>query len=178
MRLFIAVNLPDYTHEAFAGLREDLPGVHWVERESLHLTLKFLGELEAEDCDRIREVLNQVSVKSFLLPVEGVGHFPTRGQASVLWAGLRRGHPHLFHLHKWINDRLFGLGYEPDRRVFHPHITLAHCRDASREVVKGWEKRHAGFESAPFAVKELRLYSSKLLPGGPLYRVEGSWKLG
>lgn len=177
MRLFIAAELPDYTQRALEGLREELPGVHWVERESLHLTLKFLGELDEADCDRIGDALSGVSVKSFLLPVEGVGHFPTRGRASVMWAGLRRGHPHLFHLHKWVNDRLYGLGYEPDKRVLHPHLTLARCRDASREVVKAWEKRHAGFEAAPFEVNALRLYSSKLLPGGAVYRVEGSWKL-
>lgn len=177
MRLFVAVELPDYIREAFEGLREDLSGVRWVDGLSLHLTLKFLGEVEAEDCVRIKEVLSRVSVRSFILPVEGVGVFPTRGQSTVMWAGLGRGHPHLYQLHKWINDRLYGIGYEPDRRVLRPHITVARCQDASHEVVKGWMKRHVCFAAAPFFVKEVVLYSSKLLPGGPLYEVEGRWKL-
>jgi len=177
MRLFLAAKLPDYIHEALDGLREELPGVRWVEREQLHLTLKFLGEVEEARLGTIEDALAGLDVERFFLPLEGVGKFPKRGATRVLWAGLGRGHPRLFQLHKLVNDQLFQHGFEPDKRIFHPHLTLARCGDVPANQLKAWLRRYAGFEAAPFTVSQFHLYSSKLLPGGPLYRIESSWSL-
>src|SRR5690606_17932464 len=122
-RLFVALELPENCRETLAALERPLRGGRWLPTEQLHLTLAFLGNVAAEQEDRLHTELAKVQVPPFFLPIEGTGTFGGK-RPSVLWAGVGTGHPHLFALHKHVHDALFAAGLDPELRPFHPHITL------------------------------------------------------
>ncbi|MCB1120304.1 MAG: RNA 2',3'-cyclic phosphodiesterase, partial [Verrucomicrobiae bacterium] len=88
---------------------------------------------------------------------------------AVLWAGLGTAHPHLFQLHKQVDDALFAIGIEPDRRIYRPHITLSRCKGTSRESLHPFLRENAAFETAPFRVERFHLVSSEWGANGPRY---------
>lgn len=176
-RLFVAIPLPDFVKERLTALQADLPHLRWTQAENLHLTLKFIGEVDEDFKDRIQTQLEAIQVKPFLLAVSGVGVFPERGNPAVLWAGFGSAHPHLFQLHKQIDDALFSIGIEPDRRVYRPHITLSRCKGVSRESLRPFLRKQADLETAPFRVEHFELVSSELLSRGPVYQRLGSYAL-
>ncbi len=176
-RLFLAIELPDYLRESLSHLREDLRGFHWVSPERLHLTLKYIGDVPGQFQLEIEEILDQVEVRRFMLPVKGVGRFPDKGNPHAVWAGVGSGHPHLFQLQKRIDDALFNLGIDPERHVYQPHITLARVNQASAESVRQYLKRHESFEAAPFHVEKFHLYHSDMLDGKRVHQIEKSWEL-
>ena len=168
-RLFVAIPVPRFIRSRLASLREDLPDLRWVIEENIHLTLKFIGDTDSQLTDRIVGQLHTVQVKPFLLSVSGVGVFPDRGNPAVMWAGFGSAHPHLFQLHKQVDDALFAIGIEPDRRVYRPHLTLSRCKGTSRESLRPFFRKQADLETAPFRVESIQLLSSQLLRGGPEY---------
>ena len=178
-RHFIALPLPDEARRVLAGLTTDLPGFAWTPPEQLHVTLRFLGELDADRCAALDSALGAIRVAPFLLPLAGVGAFPPRGHPTVLWAGLGRGHPLLFQLRQRLDDSLLALGLNLDLRTFHPHVTLARLRpDAAPVAAEHYVKRHRDFAGPEFRVTRFTHYSSVLQPGGPLYTVEREFPLG
>lgn len=104
------------------------------------------------------------------MPVKGVGIFPTRGDPTVLRAGLGTANPHLYKLHKKVNDALFALRIEPDLRIFRPRITLARRRGMTRNKLKLFLRQHEAFETAPFRVESYGLFSSESGFTGPIYQ--------
>src|SRR5436190_15027723 len=97
-RLFVAIALPESVRTVVAGLATPLRHVRWTPLEQLHVTLRFLGNVVADKCDPLMKALSGLRVEPFLLPVEGVGVFPVKGPARVLWAGVGSGHPRLHQL--------------------------------------------------------------------------------
>ncbi len=111
------------TREQLARLDPKIRGVRWMDTEQIHLTMSFLGKLSAEAEERLRGALARVRVGSFFLPLTGVGVFGGK-HPTVVWAGVGKGHPHLYALHKRIQDEVLRTGLEPDLRAFHPHVHL------------------------------------------------------
>ena len=177
VRLFVAIPVPEFVRQRLAELEREMPGLNWVKATNIHLTLKFIGETDPERVDPLRESLRAIRVRRFLLGVSGLGVFPPRGNPAVLWAGLGSAHPHLFQLHKRVDDVLYGCGIEPDRRVFRPHITLARCKGVAPAAVRHLLKKCGALETAPFRVKQFGIYSSELGSRGPLYRCLESYGL-
>ena len=177
VRLFVAIPVPGYVRRRLAELEREMPGLNWVRATNMHLTLKFIGETDPEQIGPIRESLRSIRVRRFLLGVSGLGVFPPRGNPAVLWAGLGSAHPHLFQLHKRVNDILYGWGIEPDRRVFQPHITLARCKGAAPAAVRNLMKKWEALETAPFRVEQFGIYSSELGSRGPFYQCLESYSL-
>jgi 2'-5' RNA ligase len=118
------------------------------------------------------EKLAAIRFTAFFLPIAGVGCFPAKGRPGVLWAGVGRGHPQLFHLHKKIQEAALVAGLEPDLRAWHPHITLARCRDVSAESVRPFLKTNAAFDAGLPRVDSFALYSSIPGPLGSAYTCE------
>ncbi len=175
-RLFVAVPLPEYTKTALAHLRHDRwTGFHWVDEDNYHLTLRFIGDVPGQFQEDIEAALGTVSVEPFLLPVEGVGRFPGKGRPHAVWAGLGSAHPRLFSLKKQIEDALFRIGLEPEKRAYQPHLTIARVNHAAEETVRQFLKEHAGFGAAPFRVENFCLYSSELRPEGRLHIEQRTW---
>lgn len=178
-RLFIAIDLPDFAMNALAELREELPGFSWAPKRNLHLTLKFIGDVDEDMQPRICDALDGVRVKSFLIELEGIGCFPPeRRQPKVVWAGLGKAHPNLFALHKHVDDALFAIGIAPDARVYEPHITLARTPTAKRGAVEQFLKKHRDFGTPPFRIEGFRLYRSQLDPAGAIHTPVAEYALG
>jgi len=171
-RLFIGLGVPQNCKAALSALDPHLAGLRWVPEEQLHLTLSFLGDVGAPAEDRLREALRAVRVPPFLLPLRGLGVFSTRGQVSVVWAGVGGGHPHLFALHRRIQDAVLQAGIEADIKPFHPHITVARAKGVSTETLRPFLRINAETEFGIFNVIGFELYSSVLSAGGAIHRLE------
>lgn len=171
-RLFVAIDLPDATNQLLADLGPKLRGVHLTPPDQMHLTISFFGSVTSDAEEELRRRLNEIEWKPFFLPVSGVGTFPARGRPNVIWVGVGAAHPHLFQLHKRVQEAALGAGIEPDLRSFHPHITIARCRDVSAEAIKPFLRRHAEFDGGMIHVEECHLYSSKLTPAGAIHTRE------
>jgi 2'-5' RNA ligase len=171
-RLFVSIDVPEFAAQRVAELDPHLRDVRWLAPEQMHLTLSFLGNVSTEIQEALAENLSRISWKAFFLPVVGLGAFPGKGRPNVIWIGVGTGHPHLFQLHKRVQEAALGAGLEPDLRSFHPHITIARCRDVSPERIRPFLKIHAGFDAGMIHVESFGLNSSELTPGGSVYTSE------
>ncbi len=128
-RLFVAIDMPDAVQRALVDLDPHIPGVRWTEADQMHLTLGFFGHL-TEDVDlALREKLRAIEFGAFFLPIQGIGTFPPKGAPKIIWVGVGKAHPHLFQIHKRVTEAALAVGIEPELRAWHPHVTLARCRD-------------------------------------------------
>jgi len=171
-RLFVAIELPESTKRLLVDLDPQIYGARWLDAEQMHLTLAFFGVVP-EDVDlKLREKLSAIVFGAFFLPIVGVGTFPPKGPPKIIWIGVGRGHPHLFQLHKRVQEAALGAGLEPDLRPFHPHVTLARCQRISLEVIRKFLKANVDLDAGMIRVDSFHLYSSKLTPAGPIHTRE------
>lgn len=170
-RMFVALELPERSRQTLAALAEPLRGARWVPAAQLHLTLAFLGEVDAKLEDPLRERLATVRVPPFWLPLRGLGTFGGTAP-SVIWAGVGSGHPHLFALHKHIHDALFAAGLNPDLRSFHPHVTLARLRNVPATALRPFLRHHADEDFGLIHVSGFTLFTSNPGPNGSVYHPE------
>ena len=168
-RLFIGLELPASCKTTLAELNPNLPGLRWIGPEQQHLTLSFLGAVGSEREDALHENLSCVRVPPFFLPLQGVGFFKSRGRPSVVWVGVGNGHPHLFALHRHVQDAVIRAKLEPDLKPFHPHVTVGRARDISTQALQPFIRKHADREFGLFEVKEFVLFASLLAPEGATY---------
>lgn len=171
-RLFVAIELPESIKRLLVDLDPHLRGVRWTERNQMHLTLGFFGHV-AQDVDlKFREKLSAVHFGAFVLPISGLGTFPPKGPPKIIWIGVGSGHPHLFQLHKRVSEAALAAGLEPDLRPWHPHITLAHCRDVPADSFRRFLKANVDFDAGMIRVESFALYSSELKPEGSIHTRE------
>ncbi|HEX8078026.1 MAG TPA: RNA 2',3'-cyclic phosphodiesterase [Chthoniobacterales bacterium] len=171
-RLFICLELPPSITARLGELDPHLRGVRWLDPRQMHLTLAFLGNIDAQTQDTLSKKLQAIAWKPFFLPLVGLGTFPSKGWPKIIWIGVGTGHPHLFQLHKRIQEALLAAGLEPDPRSFHPHVTLARCRDVSPQTIRPFLKSHTDFEAGLIHVESFCLNSSALTPAGSVYSAE------
>lgn len=162
-RLFVALDIPEAVSELLVRLQENLPGVRWLRPDQIHLTLSFLGNVSSAFEEKLCEKLAAIRFIAFFLSVVGVGTFPQKAKPNVIWAGVGTGHPQLFHVYKLVQEAALGAGLEPDLRRWHPHITLARCKEVSAESIRPFLKAHADFDVGMIRVESFSLYSS--IPG-------------
>jgi len=171
-RVFVAIDLPNSTRRLLAGLDPHTRGVRWTEPDQMHLTLGFFGDVQ-EDIDlRLRERLSAIEFGAFFLPVNGVGSFSSRGAPKIIWIGVGKAHPHLFQIHKRVQEAALAAGIEPELRPWHPHITVARCRDVSAQALRRFLQSNAEFDAGMIRVDAFHLYSSRLMPAGPIHTRE------
>lgn len=171
-RLFVAIDVPDSTRQSLAGLNPHIRGVRWTERDQMHLTLGFFGDVPRDIEVKLREKLSGVEFGAFFLPLIRVGAFSSRGAPKIIWIGVGKAHPHLFQIHKRVQEAALAVGIEPELRPWHPHITLARCRDVSAQTLRKFLQCTADFDAGMFRVDAFHLYSSKLTPAGPIHTRE------
>jgi 2'-5' RNA ligase len=150
MRLFSAVDIDDAIRERIAlfmnGVSPFAPDARWVTPESLHVTLKFIGEQPDGSVDRIRLALQSVAASTTEIHFRGYGFFPTAKSARVFWIGMDAG-PRLGAIAAAIDDATAALGIPKEDRAFSPHLTLARSRGGSgapRSLTT--DKPNSGFE--------------------------------
>jgi 2'-5' RNA ligase len=173
-RLFVAIRPPSDIRTQLLDLMEGVAGARWQDDEQLHITLRFIGEVEARVADDVAAALGTVHHQPFSLALAGVGQFGSRGRVNALWAGVR--HDMLVDLHKKVDQALVRAGLEPERRAYLPHITLARFgRDAGG--IAHFVERHAGLSSPPFEVTSFALYESRLGQAGATYSIVERYEL-
>lgn len=175
-RLFLAVSLPPAVRAAVGALARPLPGVTWTPSEQLHVTLRFLGDVPREKIDALGTRLATVRVASFLLPLEGLGTFPPNRPPRVVWLGVGAGHPRLFQLRQRLDDALLAAGLTPDLRTFHPHVTLARCRENAPGLA-AWLHSHREPAAPTFRVDAFELFASTLRPAGAIHTLKHKFPL-
>jgi 2'-5' RNA ligase len=175
-RLFVAIDLPPAVKERLAALRGGLPGARWVDGEQLHLTVRFIGEVDGGVLREIRAGLEEVDGLPFPLTLQGVGHFPPRGQPRVVWVGIEKSAP-LTQLHGRVESALAAVGIERDARKFSPHITLARLNATPASRVGRYLEEFGLFRTEPFTVQEFVLYSSTLTRHGAIHTPEAAYLL-
>ena len=171
-RLFVAIDLPESTRQLLANLDPHIRGVRWTDAAQMHLTLGFFGEVP-EDVDlKLREKLTAIQFGAFFLPVNDVGSFAARGAPKTVWIGVGKAHPYLFQIHKRVQEAALASGIEPELRPWHPHVTVARCRDVSAQTLRKFLQTNAEFDAGMIRVDAFHLYSSKLTPAGPIHTRE------
>jgi 2'-5' RNA ligase len=174
-RLFVAIRPPALVRTQLLDLMGGVAGARWLSDDQLHLTLRFIGEVERHLARDVDAALSGVRHPRFTLALNGLGVFDRRGEPVTLWAGVEPQEP-LRELHKKLDQALIRVGVEPERRAYMPHITIARLpRGAGpvRSLVEQW----GGVAGPPFEVKEFGLYESRLTPDGPVYNVAERYAL-
>ena len=173
-RLFVAIDLPDSMRQLLAGLDPHIRGVRWARPDQMHLTLGFFGDVLEHAELKLRGKLNAVEFGAFFLPVNGVGAFSSKGAPKIIGIGVGKAHPHLFQIHKRVHEAALAAGIEPELRPWHPHITIARCRDVSIQGLRKFLQSNAEFDAGMIRVDAFHLYSSRLTPAGPIHTREVS----
>lgn len=167
-RLFVGVELPERVKTHLLMLMGGLDGTRWQAEHQLHLTLRFIGEVPAEQAEDIRSVLSTVSGAPFDVTLEGMGTFGKLRQPRTLWLGVQDADP-LKHLHEKIDQALVRAGLPPEQRKFKPHVTLARFRKPSFGKLDAYLERHAGVSVPGFTVTRFTLFESHLCTDGARY---------
>lgn len=176
IRLFVGVGLPEDIRARLAGLQAGVPGARWVPPENIHLSLRFIGDVNEGEADDIHDALESVRTRRFALSLAGVGHFESAGQVHTLWVGVDKN-PDLVALRDRVESALVRIGRPPEGRRFTPHVTLARLRDAAIGRVSTFLAVNALFRAGPIAVDRFTLYSSAMQGHGRLYRPEADYAL-
>jgi RNA 2',3'-cyclic 3'-phosphodiesterase len=189
VRSFIAIQLPADVRAELTSLEDKLkarrhPFVKWVNPESMHLTLKFLGNVAVDSIPQIVEAMSEVAKAHppFKLEVSGTGAFPNWQHPQVVWVGVGGESDKLNALHRDLESALSPMGFSPESRSFSAHLTLGRLRD---RVTSDDRRRFAEFAqkvkfetSLSFEVEAIRLMKSQLTPAGPIYSELTVAKLG
>src|SRR5436309_12337890 len=171
-RLFVAIDLPESTRQRLASLDPQIRGVRWIDPAQMHLTLGFFGDVPDNIGLALHERLSAIEFGAFFLPVVGVGTFPAKGPPKIIWIGVGKAHPHLFQIHKRVQEAALAAGIEPELRPWHPHITLGRCHDVPSGAVKTFLRQNADVDAGIARVDAFYLYSSKLTSAGPIHTRE------
>lgn len=183
VRSFVAVLLPDRVRAGLAAvsaeLRGQTRGLAWVRADNLHLTLRFLGEIEPARLEQVREAVADAAAAAapFTVSLGGLGGFPSGRAPRVLWASVAAGGEGLVALHAALEAALVVRGIPGESRPFHPHVTLARARD--RRGARGLASvLGAGPGFGEVRVGALHLMRSELDPRGSRYSVLADAPLG
>ena len=175
IRAFVAVPVEDpVVRRRLSGARSLVPplhGIRWIPEGQLHFTLKFLGEIGEERVAAARDATARAAAHApFRLALEGLGAFPPRGPARILWAGCGDGAEALSGLALGVEEAFAASGFPRDERAFSPHLTLARVKDpdAGRRLARALDS----IPPEPFgavSVSSLVLFRSELTPRGAEY---------
>lgn len=168
IRLFVALSLPGELRQRLKTLCNGVRDARWVEEQNIHLTLRFIGEVEEPELAYIMAALSSVQAEQFDLTLSGVGHFESRQKVRSLWAGIQRS-PGLEALQQRIESVLTRHGIAPDRRKFSPHITLARLKQLPPAYVRDWLEGNTYFQASSFAVEDFTLFESYRARSGAIY---------
>jgi 2'-5' RNA ligase len=166
-RLFVAIRPPERVRDLLIDAMDDSPALRWVGDEQLHLTLRFIGEVERPVANDVAAALDRIRSTSFELSVVGVGKFEQRN-GGALWAGVRPKEP-VGALAAKIERAVQQAGLEAEHRAFMPHITLARWNRRNADAVDAFLRRNSDLTSGPFHVDRFILFESRLSRHGAHY---------
>jgi RNA 2',3'-cyclic 3'-phosphodiesterase len=165
-RLFAAIRPPGEVRDQLLDLMQGVPGLRWQEEDQLHLTLRFIGEVERPVAEDLAAELERIRFDAFDIALDGVGRFDRR-HGGALWAGLTPK-DQLKALAQKVERACQAAGLTPERRAFHPHITLARWNRATPNL-EAFVEQHGSLKCDPWQVEEFILYESHLGRDGAHY---------
>jgi 2'-5' RNA ligase len=174
-RLFVAIRPPEPIRDLLIDAMDESPDFRWQHDEQLHLTLRFIGEVDRPLADDIAAALTRIRAERFSLRIAGTGRFEQRNSGS-LWAGVEPKAP-VTALASKIERTCIDLGLEPERRAFHPNLTLARWKGRRTREIADFLQRTRGLASEPFDVSEFILFESRLSRHGAHYEEAASYPL-
>jgi len=177
MRLFVALPLPDDLRARLAGLAGGVPNARWMAPETLHLTLRFIGEVDGAQARDVDAALAHISAPAFTLSLAGIDSFGGGEKIRSLWVGVDDC-ADLSRLQGKIERAVQRAGLPPERRKFKAHVTLARFKRNPGTKLHDYLAHNALFRSPPFAVREFVLFSSFLSHNGAIYRPEARYAAG
>ncbi|MGK7368970.1 MAG: RNA 2',3'-cyclic phosphodiesterase [Candidatus Halalkalibacterium sp. M3_1C_030] len=176
MRLFTAITIPEEVKDKLQALKKPIKGLKWQDKTQMHLTLRFIGEIDERSAQNVNRELEKVSISSFSIELARLGSFPQRGTPKVLWIGVK-DNSSLNDLHARIELACRNAGLEPDERSFKPHITIARNKGADGEKVKSYLENHSTPDFEPIKVTDFYLFRSELTPQGAVHHIEKKYNL-
>ena len=174
-RLFTALEIPQNAAMSLSFLRGGLPSARWIDPENYHITLRFIGDIDARLADEIVAALDRVDRARFTVQLKGIGAFGSKKPHSI-YAGVESS-PALDELQNEIDRILRRLGLSPDQRKFVPHVTLARLRQPKIDDVVRYLAGRGNFSSPPFSVQRFGLFSARDSVGGGPYILEEAFGL-
>lgn len=186
IRTFVAVeSSPEVQHAAERLVQQLQPigaDVKWVESHNMHLTLQFLGDVAEGKIPAITEALRKAAAdcKPFQVEIRSVGAFPSLRRPNVFWLGVGQGAAQLAELAQKVQRALEPLGFRPENRPFHGHLTLGRVRRAGPSLDKliARFRQEEQFLAGWISVQNITLFSSQLTPQGPIYTPREHLRLG
>jgi len=185
VRAFIAVELPEDVKATLAAAQRELelPGVRvrWASAEILHVTVKFLGDVERTQLVEAARAVEETAARREPWEAElaGLGWFPPRGRPRVVWAGVEAGRVRLIELAEGVEEALEPLGFPPESRRFHPHVTLGRVRSSGDlSALTAALKERGDRRFGTFEVDSVITFESELRPQGPIHTVVARARLG
>lgn len=176
-RIFVAVDISDEARrkvaDYIAGLKRNFPGVKvgWDRPEKLHLTLKFLGDTDETQLQKLEEICRNIStgISDLIFQISETGVFPSPRNARVLWLGVRGDLEELQKINEILETECEKIGFKKEMRTYKPHLTIGRIREPQK--AKELAKTHLenNFEPVRFEVSEIVIYESKLQPTGSIY---------
>lgn len=181
-RLFVALPLPATVKAELNALVHVLkrvaPGVRWVRPEHMHVTLRFLGDVDDTQSPGLVESLRGITELSpFTFHLAGVGAFPDRKRPRVVWTGVESGRDGMEALAAHVEKSVVAAGLPPEDRPFSPHLTLGRVKDPGDFTALWQTVGEVPFSGQSVQVADVRLIWSTLTPAGPVYRDVESFPL-
>lgn len=174
--LFTAVPLPKSVRDRLASMCLGLPGVLWVDPEQMHLTIRYIGQVDGGQFEDIRLALEHVTFEPFELTLEGIGFFPLRRRPEKIWAGVQKSDD-LAHLRTRVDAALRPCGVTLDTRKYLPHVTIGRfgpgpVKNDNPQRLASYLSQFSLFRTNSFAIDRFGLYSSARSSAGPSYITE------
>jgi 2'-5' RNA ligase len=175
-RLFVAIRPPRAMRERLLAMMGGVAGARWQRDDQLHLTLRFVGEVDRHRAADIAAALGAVHHPRFALALAGLGTFDRKGRIDALWAGVAP-HGEVTALHRKVDQALARVGLAPETRAFLPHFTIARFgRDAG--PIGGLLEQPGADGAESYEMTEYCLYESELGHDGPVYTIAERYALG
>jgi RNA 2',3'-cyclic 3'-phosphodiesterase len=177
VRLFVALALPDGVVARINLMCSGIPGARWVEPANMHITLRFIGEVDEPAAEEINYHLSRIDMPAFGLELKGLGTFGQGHKARALWVGVSPT-PALLHLQGKVESAIVRAGQPPEGRKFTPHISLARFNRADPNRLQSFIEGNSLFRAGPWTVDRFTLFESKMGKGGSVYTPLADYDLG
>ena len=175
-RMFIGIDIPIKNKKEILLYCHGPRNIQWVDYQNFHLNLCFLGEIDRRSQNVLESSLDEMYLNQFHLNPEGIGSFDKSQREKIIWIGIKLS-PELIELQRSIDKNLSILGISRDKRKFIPHITIGKMKNAKKEDLNQYLQQEMDYPLSDFQVTSFSLFSSKLRPQGPLYRIEREFQL-
>ena len=175
-RLFVAIRPPEAIRDLPIDAMDDSADFRWQGEDQLHLTLRFIGEVERPLAEDIAAAMGRIHAPRFALRIAGTGRFD-QSNSGALWAGVEPKAP-VAALAAKVERACQSCGLPPERRAYHPHITLARWKGRRSREATAFLERSASLSSDPFEVDSFSLFESRLSRHGAHYEEVERYPLG